>query len=147
MRELAVLCLGLHHHKLFNFRIRSGRRGRCRRRNTKRWDRGVISSVMFRNLESHCPREASVEVPTCKPDTVRAKFFPHLLRGSDHALQPIYILKRFPRRCWPQIKSNELLHFSECPHVLPCCPQREANSVQHDRPALAHSLGVFYIST
>ena len=88
-----------------------------------------------------------MEVPTCMPDTFRAKLLPHLLRGSDNALQPIYFLKRLLGRCSLQIKSNELLHISECTHVLSYRPPRIANSVQHDRRALAHSLGVFYIST
>ena len=59
----------------------------------KRWDCGVISSVMSRNLQSHRPLEVSVEVPTCRPDTVRAEPLPQLLRGSGHALQPIFLEK------------------------------------------------------
>ena len=74
------------------------------------WDCGIISAVMSRNLESHCPPKASVEVPTCKPDTVRAECLPHLLRGSDHALEPNHLLKRLLERYSHQIKSNELLH-------------------------------------
>ena len=90
----------------------------------ERWDRGIVSSVMFRNLESHCPPKASVEVPTCKPDTLRAEFLPHLLGGSDHALQPIFFLKRLLGRCSPEIKSNLLLHSSDNSHMLPIYPPR-----------------------
>ena len=134
-------------HKLSNTGIRSGRRGRYRCRNVKGGIVGLSRPPMSGNLGFHGPPEASVEVPNCKPDTFRAELLPHLLRGSDHALQPIYFLKRMLGRCSPQIKSDDLLHISECTHVLSYRPPQKTNSVQHDRRALAHSLGVFYIST
>ena len=49
---------------------------------------------LSRDMESRDPPKASFEIPTCKPDMVREDFLPHLLGGSDHALQPICFLRK-----------------------------------------------------
>ena len=109
----------------------------------ERWDRGTISSVMSRKLESHRPPKASVEVPNCKPDTLGAECLPHLLEGIDHALQPIFSLKRILGRRSPEINPDLLLQAVNILTCYPSIPRDKANSVQHVRPALARSLGVF----